>query len=164
MLLLMQPRIQLTFRAACAHCQLMLSLSSNDAPKSFSSRLLSSHSLPNLYLCLGLPWPRCRTLHLALFELHEVGTGSLRKTNQVPLAAGQPLLLWNWRNLNNNIVEKGGKNKKKGKFPLHMCDNLVIFRSGFSLMSGGLTSNSILDFCIRTTFLEISVLFFRWVS
>ena len=29
---------------------------------------LKPHSPPNLYLCLRLPWPRCRTLHLALLN------------------------------------------------------------------------------------------------
>ena len=50
----MQPRIRLPFWAASAHCQLMLSFSSTSTPKSFSSGLLSSHSPPSLYLCLGL--------------------------------------------------------------------------------------------------------------
>jgi len=67
-LLLVQSRIQLAFWAASTRCWLKLSLSSTDSPKSFSSRLLSSHSLPSLYLCLGLLWPRCRTLHLALLN------------------------------------------------------------------------------------------------
>jgi len=56
------------FLAASAHCQLTLSFSSTSTPKSLSSGLLSSHSLPNLYLCLGLPLPMCRTLHLALLN------------------------------------------------------------------------------------------------
>lgn len=37
-------------------------------PTSFSSGPLSIYSLPSSYLCLGLPWPSCRTLHLALFN------------------------------------------------------------------------------------------------
>ena len=61
----MLPRTQLAFWAASTHGQLMLTLPSTDTLKSFSSGLLSSHSLLNLYLCLGLSWPRCRTLHLA---------------------------------------------------------------------------------------------------
>ncbi|KAK4831169.1 hypothetical protein QYF61_015639 [Mycteria americana] len=68
MLLLMQPRIRLAFWAAHAHYQVMLSFSSTNTPKSFSSGLLSIHSLPSLYLCLGLPRPMCRTLHLALLN------------------------------------------------------------------------------------------------
>ena len=47
---LMQPRLQSAFWAASVHCWLMLNLSSTDNPKSFSSELLSSHSLPNLCL------------------------------------------------------------------------------------------------------------------
>jgi len=46
----------------------MLSFSWTTTRKSFSSGLLSVHSLPSLYLCLGLPQPICRTLHLALFS------------------------------------------------------------------------------------------------
>ncbi|KAK4815290.1 hypothetical protein QYF61_026195 [Mycteria americana] len=38
-------------------------------PQSFSSGLLSIHSPPSLYLCLALPQPMCRTLHLALLKL-----------------------------------------------------------------------------------------------
>ena len=67
-LFLMQHRIQFAFWAASAHCQLMLSFSSINIPKSFSSGLLSSHSQPNLYLCLSVPQSRCRTLHLALLN------------------------------------------------------------------------------------------------
>jgi len=57
----MQPRIQLAFWPAHIkslvnrHLQILL-------------RLLSSHSPPNLYLCLGLPRPWCRTSHLALLN------------------------------------------------------------------------------------------------
>ena len=69
MLLLMQPVVQLAFWAASAHCHLMLSFSFTSTPKSFSSGLLSTHSLPSLYLRLGLPRPTCRTLHLALLSL-----------------------------------------------------------------------------------------------
>jgi len=52
-----------TIGLASTYCWLTLNLSSTDTPKS-SSGLLTSHSPPNLYLCLGLPWPRCRTLHI----------------------------------------------------------------------------------------------------
>ncbi|KAK4812205.1 hypothetical protein QYF61_009097 [Mycteria americana] len=51
----LQPRIRLAFWAADAHCWVMLSFSSTSTPKSFSLGLLSIHSLPSLYLCLGLP-------------------------------------------------------------------------------------------------------------
>ena len=63
-LLLMELRIQLAAWAASTHCWVMLSFSSTNIPKSFSSGLLSILSPPSLYLCLGLPSPRCRTLHL----------------------------------------------------------------------------------------------------
>ena len=45
----------------------MLSLSTSTL-KSFSLGLLSIHSLSSLHLCLGLPWPICSTLHLALLK------------------------------------------------------------------------------------------------
>jgi len=66
-MLLMQPRVWLAFWAASAHCRVMLSFSSTSTPKSFSSGLLSVHPAPSLYLCLGLPWPVCRTLHLVFW-------------------------------------------------------------------------------------------------
>ena len=52
-LLLMQPRIRLAFWPAGVHCRVTLSFSSANTPKSFSAGLLSVHSLPSLYLCLG---------------------------------------------------------------------------------------------------------------
>ena len=64
--ILMQPRVQLAFWDAKTHCWLIFSFLSTNTPKSFSTELLSIYSLPILYSCLGLPWPRCRTLHLAL--------------------------------------------------------------------------------------------------
>ena len=69
-LLLMQPRIWLAFWAVSTHCWVMMSFSSTSTPKSFSSRLLSIHSPLSLHLCLGLPWPMCRTLHLASWDSH----------------------------------------------------------------------------------------------
>ena len=49
MLLLMQPRIQLTFWTASTHCWVMSSFSSTSPPKSFLSGLLSTPSSPSLY-------------------------------------------------------------------------------------------------------------------
>jgi len=46
------------------HAELIVS----QHPKSFSPGLLSFHSPSSLYLCLGLPQLRCRTLHLALLN------------------------------------------------------------------------------------------------
>ena len=68
MLLLMQPRIQLAFWAASAHYWLMFSFASANTPKPFLTGLLSIHSFPSLYLCVGLPQSMCRTLHLALLN------------------------------------------------------------------------------------------------
>jgi len=67
-LLLMQHSIWLAFWAVSTHCWVMFSFSSTNTCKSFSSELLSLHSLPSLYSCRGLPQPRCRTLHLALLN------------------------------------------------------------------------------------------------
>ena len=67
-LLLMQPRIRLAFWAASTHCWVILSFLSTNTLKYFSLGLLSIPSSPSLYLCLGLPQPRCRTLHLALLN------------------------------------------------------------------------------------------------
>ena len=61
---LVQPRIQLTFRAASIHCWLMCSLLSTRTPKSFSAGLLSMNSSPSLYTYLGLPQQKCNTLHM----------------------------------------------------------------------------------------------------
>ncbi|KAK4830147.1 hypothetical protein QYF61_008635 [Mycteria americana] len=88
-------RIRLAFWAASAHCWVMLSFSSTNIPKSFSSGLLSIHSPPSF----GLPRPRCRTfvfvlwiaptqvqdLALGLAELHEVHTGPPLKPVTVTL-------------------------------------------------------------------------------
>jgi len=42
----------------------------NHNPKSFLDGLLSRSSFSlSLYICLGLPWPKCSTLHLALMNL-----------------------------------------------------------------------------------------------
>ena len=68
MVLLVQPRIQLAFWAVSTHCQVMLSFLLTDTHKSFLAVLLSIHYLPSLYLCLKLPLPTCRTLHLALLN------------------------------------------------------------------------------------------------
>jgi len=84
-LLLVQPRLQLPFEAARAHCRLLLNLPTTDIPKSFFSGLLSNYSLPNLYLCLGLPQPKYRTLHLAFLNFMRLAMGPLLKPVQVPL-------------------------------------------------------------------------------
>ena len=81
----MQPRIQLAFWAARARCWLMLSFSSISTPKSCSLGLLSSHSPPSLYLCLGLPRPMCRTLHLTLLNFMRFTQAHLSRPVQVPL-------------------------------------------------------------------------------
>jgi len=52
-----------------AHCQLTLNFLATDTPPNSSTPgLLSSHSALILCLCLGLPRPTCRTLHLALLN------------------------------------------------------------------------------------------------
>lgn len=64
----MQPRIKLTFWATSSHCWFISNISSTDIPKSFSTGLLSVHSLLSAYGYWWLPRPRCSTLHLALFS------------------------------------------------------------------------------------------------
>ena len=81
-LLLMQPSIWLACWAASKHCWLVMSLSSINIYKSFTSGLLSSHSLPSLYLCLGLPLPKCRTLHLALLNFMRVTWAQLSRLSR----------------------------------------------------------------------------------
>lgn len=55
-------------QAASIHCYLMSNFSSTNMPKSFFMWLLSVHSSPSLYWYQGLPWSRCRTLHLTLLN------------------------------------------------------------------------------------------------
>lgn len=55
-----------------AHQWVVLSFSSTNIPKSFSSPLLSVHFLPSHYLCLGLPQAMYRFLYLGLVELHNI--------------------------------------------------------------------------------------------
>jgi len=59
-------------------------------PKSFSSELLSSHSLPSLYLCLGLPRLRCRTLHLALLNFMRLAWAHLSSLSRSLWIASLP--------------------------------------------------------------------------
>lgn len=67
MLLLMHPRLWLTFWAMSTHCQLMSSFSSTCTPKCFSAGLLSIPSFPSLYWHRRLPQPKCKTLALLDF-------------------------------------------------------------------------------------------------
>ena len=55
----------------------MLNLLSINTPKSFSSGLLPSHSLPNLISVLEIALTQVQDLALNLVELHEVGMGHL---------------------------------------------------------------------------------------
>jgi len=64
----MHPSRPLAFLAARAHCWLTVNFSSTRTPRSLSTELLSSRSAPSLYWCMGLFLPRCRTLHLPLFN------------------------------------------------------------------------------------------------
>lgn len=64
-LLLMQFRAQLAFWAASTHYQFMLNFLPTNASESFSSGLFLIHSLPSLYLFLGL------SQTISLFELQE---------------------------------------------------------------------------------------------
>lgn len=90
--LLIQPRMQLSFWTANAHCHVMLIFPFANTPKFFSSDFLSITSLPSLYLCLGLPQPRCRTLYLDMlnFELH---VGPAPKYSFLPVCQ-LPHIIW----------------------------------------------------------------------
>ncbi|XP_048785824.1 uncharacterized protein LOC125686152 isoform X3 [Lagopus muta] len=55
--------------ATRAHCWLMADLSSTRTPRFLSAELPSSSSSPNLYRCMELFLPRCKTLHLLLLNL-----------------------------------------------------------------------------------------------
>ena len=59
-LCLVRLRTRFASLAARAHCWLILSLQSTSTRRSPSTGLLSSHSSPNLCLCLALLPPRCR--------------------------------------------------------------------------------------------------------
>lgn len=66
---LLWPRIYLAFWMASTHCWVHVELFVHQRPKSFSPTLFCIHSPLSLYLWLGLSWPTCRTLHMALLEL-----------------------------------------------------------------------------------------------
>ena len=66
-LFLIQPRIPLAFWTGSAHYWLVLNVASTRL-LSFFAGLLSSSS-PSLHTYLGLPWPRCKTLHFTLLNL-----------------------------------------------------------------------------------------------
>ncbi|KAK4831337.1 hypothetical protein QYF61_017468 [Mycteria americana] len=85
-LLLMQPRIWLAFWAASAHCWLMLSFSSTNTPKSFSSgrAALNPFSAQPVFV-LGIAPTHVQDLALGPVELHEVRTGPPLKPVRVPL-------------------------------------------------------------------------------
>ncbi|GAB0188195.1 cAMP-dependent protein kinase inhibitor alpha [Grus japonensis] len=63
----------------------MLSFSSINTPKSFSSGLLSIHSSPSLYLIPGVALTHVQDLALGLVELHAVHTGPPLKPVKIPL-------------------------------------------------------------------------------
>lgn len=62
-----QPSMQLDTFAARAHFWLTFNLSAM-TPSSFSTKLLSIQSVPNLSYCMVLCQPRCRALHLPLLN------------------------------------------------------------------------------------------------
>ena len=83
-LLLMQPRIQLAFWPVSAHCWLIVSFPSTDTPKSFSTGLLSIHSLASVSV-FGIALNHVQDPALGLVESHEVSTGPPLQPVQVPL-------------------------------------------------------------------------------
>ena len=64
----MHPRIPLAFLATRARCWLMVNLSPTRITMSLSTELLPSRSNPDLYWCMGMFLPRCRTLCLPLLN------------------------------------------------------------------------------------------------
>ena len=86
----MHPRMPLAFLAARAHCWLMVNLSSTSSPRSLCTELLSSRSAPSLYWCMGLFFPRCRTLHLPLLNLIRFLSAQLSSLSSSHWMAAQP--------------------------------------------------------------------------
>ncbi|XP_048781947.1 uncharacterized protein LOC125684133 isoform X2 [Lagopus muta] len=71
------PRMPLALLATRAHCWLTADLPSTRTPRSLSAELPSSSSSPNLYWCMQLLLPRCKTLHLLLLNLIRFFTAQL---------------------------------------------------------------------------------------
>lgn len=69
-LFLMWCRIPLVLFATRAHCLLMFNLVSARIPSTFSVKLFSRQLAPSTYRCMELFLPRCRTLHLPLWNLY----------------------------------------------------------------------------------------------
>lgn len=83
-LLLMQRRTWLAFWAASAYLWLMLSFvfwcfffCQPTALNPFPQSCFQTSFCPSLYLCLGLPWPGYRTLHLALLNFMRLAQAHL---------------------------------------------------------------------------------------
>lgn len=68
MLFLMHPGTPFVFLATKAHCCWLMDNLSIRIPRSLSSELLSSRSVPSQYWFLGLFLPMCRALHLLLLN------------------------------------------------------------------------------------------------
>ncbi|KAK4811059.1 hypothetical protein QYF61_016345, partial [Mycteria americana] len=84
--------IRLAFWAASAHCWLMSSFSSTNTLKSFSAGLLSIHSSPSLYPCLGLPRPRLALLNFRRFPWAHLSSLSRVSTRPLSLVSSTNLL------------------------------------------------------------------------
>lgn len=67
-LLLMQPSVHLYFYAVNTLCWIMCMFLPTKTPSPSFQNCSSFHSSPSLCSCLGLPWPRCRTLHLPILD------------------------------------------------------------------------------------------------
>ena len=64
-----ETRIPLAFRAARARCWLTFCFSSTRTPRPFSAGQLSRAAPPRPYTCPQCLWPKCKTLHFAVFSL-----------------------------------------------------------------------------------------------
>ena len=100
MRLLMKPKTWSTIWATSTHCWLMLSFLPINTPKSSSLRLLSVSSSHTLYLCLGLPWPMCRTLYLALLKFMMFAQAHISRLSRSLWMASLPSsMLTTWHSL-----------------------------------------------------------------
>ena len=82
--LLIQPRTQLAFQAASAHCWLLSSFSSIRTLRFFSAGLLSRASL-SLYTYLGLPCSKCKLIHWGPEAVESSGTEQFPVTQCKPI-------------------------------------------------------------------------------
>ena len=82
--------IQVAFWAVSVHRWCMYNFSYTSTSKPFFTWLLSVHSLPSLYGCLRLPWPRLSILHLALLNFMRFAWANLSNLSRTLWMASLP--------------------------------------------------------------------------